>query len=226
MKKIITAIVLLFYINGNAQFKTYEIGVFLGTAYYMGELNQNKVFYQPSAAISLVYKVNFNDRFSLRFNASYAGLKGNDALSDNKYNINRNHKFDIKITEFTSLAEFNFLEYKPLSRFDYYSFYLTMGTGVLILPADENSSLFNMVFPVGIGFKYAFNKRLGFSIEWIYRKTLTDYIDQLPEQTYTEIPGIKNKQLTNNFNKDWYSFAGVTLTYKFALGNSKCAAYD
>ncbi len=34
-----------------------------------------------------------------------------------------------------------------------------------------------------------------------------------------------NKQLTNNQNKDWYSFAGITLTYKFALGNEKCHAY-
>ncbi len=226
MRKLYIIILLLFSLTVNAQEKLQEIGVFLGTSYYMGELNQSKVFYQPSEALSVLYKVNLNDRFAIRMNASYAHLKGDDAVSDHKYQINRNHKFDINITEFSALVEFNFFEYQPYSQYDYFSFYFTCGIGAMMMPEADNKSPINPVIPFGIGFKYAVTKRLGLGIEWIYRKTFTDYIDQLPQQVYTEVPRQKNKQLTNNLNNDWYSFAGITLTYKFALGNTKCAAYD
>jgi hypothetical protein len=73
--------------------------------------------------------------------------------------------------------------------------------------------------------KYAINKRLGIAAEWSYRKTFTDYIDQLPADTYTQTASINNKQLSYSSSKDWYSFAGISFTYKFALGSSKCPAY-
>ncbi len=225
MKKIYISILLVFfYITANGQ-KINEIGVFLGTAYYMGELNQSKVFYQPDKAVSLLYKINFDSRYALRLSASYVTLKGDDELSDHRYQINRNHKFNVSLTELATMIEFNFLQYKPLSRYDFYSFYLTLGVGMVIIPVEEEMSPFNPIIPFGIGFKYAATKRVGISVEWLYKKTFTDYIDQLSEQTYTQIPTFSNKQITNNQNKDWYSFVGITLTYKFALGNVKCAAY-
>ncbi len=216
---------MFFYLTVNGQ-KINEIGVFLGTAYYMGELNQNKVFYQPDKALSLLYKFNFTPRYALRVNASYATLKGDDALSDHRYQLNRNHKFNTNLTEFSAMIEFNFLPYKPSSRYDFYSFYMTLGAGMVIIPVEDDASPFNPIIPFGLGFKYAASKRLGLAVEWIYKKTFTDYLDQLSEQIYTENLTLKNKQLTNNNNKDWYSFVGITLTYKFALGNIKCAAYD
>ena len=209
----------------NAQQKLHEIGVFVGTAYYMGDLNQSKLFYSVQPAVSILYKIDFNSRYSLRFNGTIASLSGSDADSDNGYQQQRNHSFNIKITEFSTLLEFNFLPYKPASKFEYFSPYITLGLGVMIMPPEEGSIPVNPVIPFGLGFKFAIHKRLGIAAEWTYRKTFTDYIDQLPQQTYTENVAFNNKQRTYGNSKDWYSFAGITLTYKFALGSNKCRAY-
>lgn len=95
-----------------------------------------------------------------------------------------------------------------------------------------------IVFPFGIGFKYSLNKKLGVALEWGIRKTFTDYIDDVSETYYldgesidpsntAEIlsdPTMNHKPYEargNPSNKDWYTFIGVSLTYKFNLGRDK-----
>ena len=78
--------------------------------------------------------------------------------------------------------------------------------------------------PFGIGFKYGISKRLSLTCEWTYRKTFTDYIDQLPPDEYSS-GSLPLKQTSYNNSKDGYSFAGITITYKFALGKHSCPAY-
>lgn len=225
LKKILTIILFTGYLYANGQGKLHEIGIFAGTSYYMGELNQSKIFYEPGLALSALYKINFNDRYALRFSASYAQLQGDDAKAKNKYQQMRDHRFNINISEFSTLIEFNFLTYKPHSRFEYFSPYVCVGLGIMLMPSGEGKTPIQPIIPFGVGFKYAITKKIGIAAEWTYRKTFTDYIDQIPLQEYSETLSIENKQITNNKNKDWYSFAGITLTYKFALGNSKCRAY-
>lgn len=225
LKKLLTIILLSAYLYVNGQGKLHEIGIFAGTSYYMGELNQSKIFYEPSIALSALYKINFNDRYALRMSASYAQLQGDDAKAANKYPQMRDHRFNINISEFSTILEFSFLPYKPHSRFEYFSPYISLGIGIMLMPSEEGKIPIHPVIPFGIGFKYALTQRIGIAAEWTYRKTFTDYIDQIPQQKYSKTLSIENKQITNNKNKDWYSFAGITLTYKFALGNSKCRAY-
>lgn len=226
LKNIIILLVLIFFpLISNAQQKLHEIGVFAGVGYYMGDLNQSKLFYSAQPAFSLVYKLDLNSRYALRFNGMFASLSGNDANSNNGYQQQRNHSFNIGITEFDALLEFNFLPYKPDSRSEFFSPFITIGLGAMIMPVEEGSIPVNPVIPFGVGLKYAFTKKLGIAAEWTYRKTFTDYIDQLPKQTFTESATFNNKQSTYTSSKDWYSFAGITLTYKFALGSSKCPAY-
>ncbi len=203
----------------------HEIGIFVGTGYYLGELNQSTLFKNPQPAISLLYKVDFSERYALRISGTYAKFTGSDAGSENGYQLARNHSFSISASEFAAMLEFNFLPYKPASRFEYFSPYITLGTGILLMPSEEGKLPIHPIIPFGIGFKYAFTKRFGVAAEWTLRKTFTDFIDQLPDQEYTEIPTIENKQRTYDNSKDWYSFAGITLTYKFAFGSGKCPAY-
>ena len=217
---------MLLSIEASAQYnRLHEIGVFIGAGYYMGELNQNKIMYSPQPALSIIYKVDFNSRYALRVSGTYAKMSGSDASSNNGYQIQRNHNFNISITEFATLLEFNFLPYKPASRYEYFSPYVAIGMGIMLMPSEEGKIPVHPVIPFGFGFKYAVNKKFGIAAEWTMRKTFTDYIDQLPQQEYTEIPNIDNKQRTYENSKDWYSFAGITLTYKFAFGSSECPAY-
>jgi hypothetical protein len=208
-----------------AQYQKHELGIFGGVSYYMGDINPTKVFYSVKPAFGLVYKLDLSSRYALRINATYGTLSGSDSKSDNGYQQTRNHSFSSQITEFAAMFEFNFFPYKPENRYEFISPYITLGLGAAIMPVEDNTIPVKPVIPFGIGLKYAINSRLGLSGEWTYRKTFTDYIDQLPDDNYTQTPNPDNKQRSYKASKDWYSFAGISLTYKFALGSIKCPAY-
>jgi len=217
--------ILIFPLKIDAQRRMHEVGLFGGVSYYMGDLNQRKLFYSPEPAFSFIYKVNLNSRYGLRFNASIAALKGSDSKSNNGYQLQRNHNFSIPLSEIATLFEFNFLPYKPESQYEYYSPYIVVGLGVMIFPAEDATIPVQPVIPFGLGMKFAINKRFGVAAEWTYRKTFTDYLDQLPADTFTQTASIDSKQTSYSSSKDWYSFAGISFTYKFAFGSSECPAY-
>jgi hypothetical protein len=224
-KHILLVILLIFPLCILAQKKDHEIGVFAGISYYMGDLNPQKVFHEIDPSIGIVYKIDINPRYAFRFSGIFGSLHCTDASSKNGYQIARNYSFRVPITEFASMVEFHFFPYKPESRYEFITPYVGVGIGVLIIPSQQSSIPVKPVIPFGVGCKYAINKRLGISVEWTYRKTFTDYIDQLPNDVYTQTPIFENKQRSFFGSKDWYSFAGISLTYKFALGSSKCPAY-
>jgi len=225
IQRFILSIFIIIPFSVNAQQRLHEVGLFVGVSYYMGDVNQRKLFYSVEPTFSFIYKINFNSRTALRASASLSALSGSDADSQNGYQLQRNHSFSIPLSEISAMYEFNFLPYKPESRDEYFSPYVTIGLGAMIFPAGDGKIPVQPVIPFGIGVKYAFNSRFGVSAEWTYRKTFTDYLDQLPDDKYTQTPGIENKQRSYSSSKDWYSFAGISFTYKFALGISKCPAY-
>jgi hypothetical protein len=123
----------------------------------------------------------------------------------------------------------------------------TEGQGTNEFSDREPYSLVNMSIPFGIGFKFHAFGRLSVAMEWGMRKTFTDYIDDvsttyvspvllsatngpesalLADRSLVE-PGLTNvgRQRGNSQNKDWYSFAGLTLTWKLQSKAPECAAY-
>lgn len=93
-------------------------------------------------------------------------------------------------------------------------------------------------FPFGMGVKMSLTKRLCLGVYWELHKTLTDYLDDVSTTYYLYGPAINpdvpeehlsdpagtyepGMQRGNADNNDWYSFAGVTLTYKFNLHSSR-----
>ena len=123
----------------------------------------------------------------------------------------------------------------------------TEGQGTASFPDRKEYSLINAAFPFGIGFKFHAG-RLALAIEWGLRKTFTDYLDDVsttyvdPDLLYATNgvlaaliadrsvvnPGEINtgRQRGNPSNKDWYSFAGITLSYKLSRKESVCPAYQ
>ena len=66
---------------------------------------------------------------------------------------------------------------------------------------------------------FCITKRMTLSAEWVFRNTTTDNLDLLlPADSFT-------KQITKRNNFDWYSIAGITLTYNFASDKKWCPAY-
>ncbi|MDQ3191311.1 MAG: DUF6089 family protein [Bacteroidota bacterium] len=131
------------------------------------------------------------------------------------------------------------VDLKPLS---------TEGQGTLASSGKSNYSLIQMAFPFGAGLKLALASRLGISLEWSLRTTTTDYLDDV-STTYPDLNLLASEkgplaaslsdrsqnqgdlgqnsglQRGNSKRNDWYSFAGIALTYKIGPKIPKCPAY-
>lgn len=98
----------------------------------------------------------------------------------------------------------------------------------------EKYSLTGFSIPFGLGLKYSLTKRIGIGLEWGMHKTYTDYIDDIsstyylngssidPENTAGVLsdPTLSHgvyEQRGNPEKNDWFSFAGLSITYKFNL---------
>lgn len=205
------AFLLLLSFNAQAQkFKQYsEIGPMIGASYYIGDINPARQFFQSKLAFGLMYRKNVNRRFAWRFNALYGAIRGDDALSNNPFQLNRNLSFRSHVAEFSGVLEFNFLPYEVGD--DAYKFtpfifgglaifnhnprafldgeYVplqplgTEGQGTTAHPDRRPYSLTSVSLPFGVGIKWHFNNRIGFALEWGLRRTFTDYLDDV-SKTY------------------------------------------
>lgn len=112
----------------------------------------------------------------------------------------------------------------------------TEGQGTAVYPDREIYNLYSFSLPLGLGVKYSIGKLVGIGAEWGMRKTLTDYIDDVSQTYYlnnvsdppadpsTTIlasdPLLNHEagmQRGNSQNKDWYSYAGISLTVKIKM---------
>lgn len=94
--------------------------------------------------------------------------------------------------------------------------------------------------PFGLGVKVSIGKRIGLTAFWEMHKTFTDYIDDVSNTYYLVGPAINPNDINgiysdptrnhqpgmqrgNPKSNDWYSFSGLTISYKFQIrGSRKC----
>ena len=110
----------------------------------------------------------------------------------------------------------------------------TEGQGTDGGPKQYN--LTQLCFPFGIGMKYSLSKNIGLGLEWGMRKTTTDYIDDISGTYYLNLAGTDpataspvqllsdptlihdaGMQRGNSKNADWYSFAMISISFKFHM---------
>lgn len=222
MKKyysLILAFLVMTAMNVQAQ-RNANLGIFAGTAYYLGDINPNRHFYRPSLALGGMYRVNINTRYSVRLNAYYISLSGSDLDFPDALHPDRPYSpqsFKTSLLDIALQVEFNFLPYEPNQHRWDYTPYLTTGlAGALVVSSNRDAN--NLLsLPFGIGVKTTFTKRLSGGAEWSFRKTFNDRIDGVPNPsgTYSII-----------HNNDWYSYLGIFITYKFFIFAVDCPAYD
>ena len=117
----------------------------------------------------------------------------------------------------------------------------TEGQGTTAFPSRKPYSLTQLSIPFGGGIKIGVSDNFNVIIEYGLRKTFTDYLDDI-SMTYAGIPSefdnvaieLSDKSLDgpkaagiargDETNKDWYSFAGITLSFRIN-GNSKGCDY-
>jgi len=208
MKKFLI-IIITFFCFLSAQAQRNEVGVLLGTTYYLGDLNPSKQFFLTKPAGGLLYRYIFNSRWALKLDGIYGSVAGDDAKA--KFNEKRNLSFKSSIFEFSSQLELNFLPYiTGNTKKDYFTPYIFGGIGVFGFKPKANYngtwynlqplgtegqgtstsdlqrySLMKVSFPFGLGFKYSVGKYFCIGFEWGLRKTTTDYLDDV-STTYAD----------------------------------------
>jgi hypothetical protein len=202
-----------------------DFGIFGGASSYMGDINTNRLFYSPSPAAGLFYRYNIHPRQSIRASIIAGGLRADSRDFNNILTTARDSSsFSGTIGEFAVQFEFNFLPFSTQGRKWNYTPYFAAGAGITYInttaePLQSNTLPLVPVIPFSIGFKVNIHKNLGLEVEYGFRKTFYDNFDGVKDLTD---PAHK-AWLHNN---DWYSFAGISFTWKIYNRLAGCPAFS
>ncbi len=218
------SLLLFLAFQASAQKLRHEFGLFVGSSYYLGDINHLKPFYSPGADYGILHRYTFNKHFALKTQIGRMALSADDNDFSSVYQQKRNHSFSTHLIEFVSMGEFNFLPYNPPARLNFTP-YVTAGFGVALADNLQYSNFYTVI-PIGAGFKTALSKRLTLSASWVFRNAMSDLLDDLPPT----VPSLNldlyaNKQLTQSSTNDWYSVLDISISYNFASTKKWCPAY-
>ncbi|MFT5724087.1 MAG: hypothetical protein ACI9JN_001204 [Bacteroidia bacterium] len=178
--------------------QNWEYGAMVGASNYHGDLAYNIVPTETHLAAGIHIRYNFTPYWSYRPSVLYTTISGSDANFD-EYRL-RNLSFQSKIWEFNNVFEFNFLPFGSRILSKDFSSYATLGLtvfrhnpkavfgdrtiGLRDLRTEGQSSkeqygLLQLAIPFGGGVKYNVNKNLVIGFEVAWRKTFTDYLDDV-----------------------------------------------
>lgn len=186
--------------------KGYEIGGWLGTSLYFGDLNTSFRLSDPGFAGGLIGRYNFDERISLKGSLNYGRISADDANSANSFEFERNINFFSQIFDATAHVEFNFFPYFHGHSKYSYTPYLAAGVSVTRfnpkttfvdpntgnsttvglhnlgtegqLPGDEYSRI-SPGFTIGGGFKFDISRLWSINIEVATRRVISDYLDDV-----------------------------------------------
>lgn len=190
---------LSFALSATAQ-RGWEVGGWLGTSYYFGDLNTNFNLTHPGLAAGAVARFNFNDRLALKFGLNYGNIGADDANSSNAFERARNLNFRSVIYDGSVQFEFNFLPLiygSPDAAFSPYlfggfnAFYFNpqtkyhdtwydlrpLGTEGQAKGEEYYTILGGYVY--GIGLKWALGEAWAINMEISSRKLSTSYLDDV-----------------------------------------------
>ena len=238
----------------------WEVGAWGGFSNYFGDLNTHVSFEYIGPGTGFFARYNISTRFANKSDINYGIVSANDASSSDPFEKARNLSFKSNIVEVSDELEFNFFKYdkhKPEFAFTPYlfvglsAFYFNpvanyqgvnyslqpIGTEGQNAPGNSKYVRVSAAIPVGGGFKYSFHPAWTLGAEIGFRKTLTNYLDDVASVYPTKVVsyttssaiaralsdrsgevgepiGTPGKQRgTNNNATDSYMFLGLTISY-------------
>lgn len=180
-----------------------EAGVFIGDAYYIGDLNPDIPFLMAQLAYGVMARYNLDNRWSVKLGVTRGTVKGNSEKTN--FLPGRDLRFESPITDFSLMAEFNFFQYFIGSRWNWITPYLYAGIGGFAFqPTSGGKKLqplgtegqnvgfsgrkpyktLGVDIPFGLGVKVSISKKIGLTAFWEMHKTFTDYIDDVSSTYY------------------------------------------
>lgn len=223
MRTLITIFLLITI--GQLHAQTYEIGIFVGGANFIGDVGRETYIYPSGFALGGIAKWNKSKRYAWRGTLYY----GQMVIDDNKSNAGsrqqRGYSFKNSVKEASLGLEFNFVEYNlhklgpaftpyiytGLTYFRYNYSYWDAG---VLQDIDQEEGSF--AIPMTLGFKARINQYLILGGEIGARYTFTDNLDG----SNPEGSNFEEFRFGNIISNDWYVFSGITLTYTF--GRKPC----
>ncbi len=199
----------------------------LGTGTYYGDLcdNFDCFVFRPQINVGANYRI--NQRFLVRGELLYTRLAGKD---DGKKNASRNLDFRSNNVEFSIGGVFDIIKFEPLffKRADFIP-YLHAGIGLMyfnprttieidgkkdrvnlrpLKTENVNYSPFTMVIPFGFGVRMKMTDHLDICGEVGYRKTFTDYLDDVSTKYVIAPPNSKQEATMQQLaaDKSWEKF--------------------
>lgn len=236
--------------------------VMAGLSNYNGDLHPK--FYALSQSKfhgAIGAKYDMTDKISLRAHFTYGLIGAYDSKSKDAAQKARNLNFKSSVMELHTGAEYHFFSFND----QWWSPYVFAALGVYKFnpkTADGGIALRNLAtegqgidikkyktlqlsIPFGAGFKYALNEDMRVGIEFGFRKTLTDYLDDV-SGTYADAATVlaaggplgvdlawrgdevgggtypsKGTLRGNNNGKDWYYFTALTFSVRLVLDKYK-----
>ena len=178
----------------------WEVGGWVGTSHYFGDLNTSFDISRPGLAVGGVARYNYNERLCLKFSAGYGSVSADDANSSNAFEKRRNLSFRSKIIDATAQFEFNFLPYRHGSSDEFFTPYLFGGLSVYNFnPETKYNGKWVELRPLGTegqfrgeeyystllalayggGFKIDLTPVWSLNVEVSARKLFSDYLDDV-----------------------------------------------
>lgn len=226
----LTAVIMMVLLHNTLQAQTYEVGVMLGGANYIGDVGNTTYISPNELAIGGIVKWNRSERHSFRASLLYTRLSADDADSDEARRNQRGYKFDNSLLEGSLGLEFTFKEWSLHNFEPQFTPYLYTGiTGFLShdLALSGNGELterrrnIDFAIPMVFGLKWSIATKFVLGLEVGARYTFTDNLDG---STPEEFDGGENLPSFGNPNtNDWYMFTGITLTYTFGRKPCYCS---
>lgn len=195
--------------------RTADYGVSLGMVNYLGESNPANIFFRPGPAAQFFYRYNFHPRIAVRANLLGGYLTPLGA----------------PLGELGGTFEYNFFPYSTFrSRRVDYTPYIAAGAALSTVynqvAVTDGTKSFHPFFsiPFSAGFKVNVANHIGVEFEYGFRKTFYDKFDgQYEVMTPGDSPAPVDQSWTHN--NDWYSFMGISVTWKMYNKLAGCPAF-
>lgn len=209
----------LFFLAGQTFCQEFEFGGSIGTILYKGEVSSNYNYKTPGISANFFVKQNISHVCGIKYMASMGKIYASDKNSKQPLEKLRNHDFTNNIGEIAGLFFYNFKNYrespKTFKVSSKWSPYFIGGIGIFAFNRlVEGRNVGNFNIPFGLGIKWITSKRWNIGVEFLARKTFTDYLDGLGKND----PNLIQRSFTND--NDWYST--LTIGISHTIYNVKC----
>ena len=141
------------------------------------------------------------------------------------------YSFQRTVVDFAVFIEYNFLSYdhKFISNTNFTP-YVSIGIGSTLynrfdreFSNQSEKPVFVLSLPFGAGVKYKLTDWVRVGAEWTFRKTFVDDLDVTGNVlTFDAADPYGLNMPVSSHNNDWYSFAGVYVTFNMIKRKSSC----